>query len=169
MKTNPADWTAEEYTHHLESVVEECTADLAALRAQIAAAEVENARLNGFLHECHRGMDIQTETLDAALKGRWDEAALASARADAVREWADSLLNEGVYLDYGSNIGRESPTDAAARYLSSRGVPSARPDDGRVERVARWFLENGLDETQTYEEIARAIIAAADGAERGGR
>jgi hypothetical protein len=52
-------------------------------------------------------------------------AALAAARADAVMEFAEMLLNEGITLDYGSNVGRESPTDAVARYLARK-----EPTDG---------------------------------------
>jgi hypothetical protein len=70
-----------------------------------------------------------------------------------------------------------APHEDAARYLSSLGVPSARPDDGRVERVLRRGLEEMAELDCAYGDRcptfsrhgrctgckARAVLAAADG------
>jgi hypothetical protein len=156
-----------------DAVVTECLAEIAALRAQLAAAEEENTRLNGFLHECHRGMEIQTETLDAALKGRWDEATIAAARADAAREFAEWLDETGHDIESSGVHDRKifENADAALKfYLSSLGVPRARPDDAeRIKRAAQVIADRiGFSPDNVY-DVARDALAAADGAERGGR
>jgi hypothetical protein len=94
-------------------------------------------------------------------------AQLAAARSDAVRGFVDDVKAHDPELRNYVDIDEH-----AARYLSSLGVPSARPDDGRVER-AKMEINCIL---HRLEVVARfgdadtiAVLEAADGAERGGR
>ena len=84
------------------------------MRQRIAELEAENARLR-----CDSGAaDI---TLSVT------EAALATARADAVREFAEWLLLEGITLDDSDMFsGRVTPISAATRFLAEMGKEPPR-------------------------------------------
>lgn len=159
-------WTA---IHEIENTYK---AELAALRAQLVAAEEREKKLE-------KELFVVNSTLQAA--GAISSAQLAAARAENERLWNQ----------------REELTEASAAWLTeklgdeqyARLVSSfrARPDDGRVERVARVLFDTDYENrhndpfphdtrdwhhmagTERFYVLARAVIAAADGAERGGR
>ena len=174
-----------EEIQRLDKILEVRDAEIAALRAQLAATEERARKAEAERDEARVSWATSAAWAKAAMEGRdivkpeevsafltmkhgSDDAIgwLAAARADAVREFAkdlddsSGLLNRGYYTEY------------AARYLSSLGVPSARPDAGRVER-AKMEINCIL---HRLEVVARfgdadtiAVLEAADGAERGGR
>lgn len=189
-----------------------------ALRVQLAAAEelAETLKQQAMQH-AHEAR-TQTSTVHEIYQlitggtgepGDWEGAepvrvVLAAARADAVREFAEWLTTENAqsWLYWNIEGGRKiTVRDLMANFAPSRGVPSARPDDGRVERAK--LITDLYDKMRTmcrlierrgrsfgilaakdecaleYQAVsadvdvivreARAVLAAADGAERGGR
>jgi hypothetical protein len=141
----------------------------------LAAARAENAQIRAIIDEVFGPFQVGTATHVRACVEQL-QADLAAARSDAVREFAEWLLRGGP-----QTYSREYWDMTAARYLSSLGVPSARPDDGRVELErqlagrAQIALSQmvGLHYVVAWPELTArvedVIQAAADGAERGGR
>jgi hypothetical protein len=121
--------------------------ELAALRAQLAAAEAECERLSAVFAQLNEWCCIYGKRL-------------CPPGADT----------------YGEGI-RDAHTQVGAILNSVFGdLPlRARPDDGRVERVRAALIKNFADAglrfnaPDTADRITRAVLAAADGAERGGR
>ncbi len=127
----------------------------AILRAQLAAAEERGVHW----WKCPACTE-ETEARDVLAELRCPACghSSAAARADAVREFAEWLKAHRYYIAGFDGV--------AARYLSSLGVPSARPDDaGRMERVrGRLAKDCNLPmRYTTWDEFARAVLAAADG------
>jgi hypothetical protein len=84
-----------------------------------AKAEQYREQLDARCEQCAAGEDVS-------------KAALAAARADAVREFAE-WLDAHCFVRVAGEEQSIEGLDVLARYLSSLGVPSARPDDaGRV-------------------------------------
>jgi chaperonin cofactor prefoldin len=160
--------------------------ELSSLRAQLAAAEekiptLEKANMGEFMGHpfsywlalddlAARDMLHHGDVVGEAPRNDGLGSMLAAARADAVREFAEWLSTRGHSIAGRSDVYLESPIHTVARYLSSRGVPSARPDDaGRIKRAAQVIADRiGFSPDNVY-DVARDALAAADVAERGGQ
>jgi hypothetical protein len=140
------------------------------LRAQLAAAEERARKVEAERDDMDRAMVEARRRRDEVMCERdyWMDLPrnrkLAAARAEGVRDAFEWAWNDGTIND-------EYPAATFARYLSSRGVNSARPDDAeRVERVAQYLFDSefghaGVDYRMSQvrelvEEEARAVLDA---------